>query len=372
MNTDTDTPQTDLKELLAQAHLLQQLIAAPSLSGEEAKTAKILTDYFRRQGITPERIFNNVIVKSKDYDPSRPTLMLCSHHDTVKPVPSYTRDPFDPAYQMDDQGRTRLYGLGSNDAGGCVVSLCGAFMHFWKEAEEGRPLSFNLLLALCGEEEMSGEHGVQAVLPEYPEITCAIVGEPTHMQAAIGERGLLVMDGYTKGKAGHAARNNGINALYLAIDDIQTLRGKQFEKVSEIMGPITIQVTQIESGTQHNVIPDSCHYVVDIRTTDAYSNQEVVDSLQTGLHSILMPRNLHNKASVTPTDHPLIDAIRKLRLPPLISPTTSDWMRINVPAVKIGPGDSPRSHSADEFIYLDQIQEGTRGYCNLISALELE
>lgn len=363
---------SNLKGLLAQAHLLQQLIATQSFSGDEGKTAKILIDFFRKQGITAERINNNVIIKSFGYNTELPTLLLCTHHDTVKPVSSYTRDPFLPVYQTDEEGRTRLYGLGSNDAGGSVVSMCGAFLKFWKDAQEGNTLSFNLLLALCGEEEISGAKGILSVLPEYPEISCAIVGEPTLMQAAIGERGLLVLDGYTKGKAGHAARNNGINALYMAIDDIQQLRHKEFDKVSEIMGHIAIQVTQIEAGTQHNVIPDACHYVVDVRTTDAYTNQEVVDTLQANLNGTLMPRNLRNRASVTPPTHALIDAIRKLRITPFISPTTSDWMRLSVPTLKIGPGDSPRSHSADEYIYLDEIEEGTRVYCQLIEALVLE
>ena len=344
--------------------LLKQLISIPSFSGDEGNTARLLQEFIHGMyGVQTERIGNNVVAKSPGYNPAKPTLLLCSHHDTVKPASGYTRDPFAPVTEKDEAGRTRLYGLGSNDAGAAVVSMLETFGHFCDKA-----LSFNILLVLAAEEEISGANGILKVLPHFPEITCAIVGEPTGMQAACGERGLLVLDGYTRGVSGHAARNTGVNALYLALDDITVLRNYCFDKISPVLGPVHLQVTQIESGTQHNVIPDTCHYVTDIRTTDAYTNSQIVDLLQQAVGGTLIPRNLKNKASATPQGCPLVLAAEKLGIGTFISPTTSDWMRLECPAIKMGPGSSPRSHSADEFVYIDEVEEGIQLYIKMITA----
>ncbi len=344
--------------------LLKQLISIPSFSGDEGNTARLLQEFIHdTYGIQTERLGNNVVAKSPGYNPAKPTLLLCSHHDTVKPASGYTRDPFTPVTETDETGRTRLYGLGSNDAGAALVSMTEVFSYFCNKT-----LPFNILLALVAEEEISGANGILKVLPHFLEITSAIIGEPTCMQVACGERGLLVLDGYTRGVSGHAARNTGVNALYLALDDITVLRNYRFDKISSVLGSVQLQVTQIESGTQHNVIPDACHYVVDIRTTEAYTNSQIVDMLQQAVGGTLTARNLKNKASATPQGHPLVLTAEKLGIGTFISPTTSDWMRLECPAIKMGPGSSPRSHSADEFVYLEEIEEGIQLYIKMITA----
>lgn len=360
-----------LQHLLKICHGIQRLISTPSFSGAESKTAHFLHSRLQIHGLDATRIGNNVVAKSPNYDPQRPTLLLCTHHDTVKPVAAYTRDPFKPSFETDADGRTRLYGLGSNDAGASIACMMDVMYHFYERTQEGANLPFNMLLVLAAEEEISGANGISCVLPQYPEISAAIVGEPTQMHAAVGERGLLVLDGVTEGVSGHTARQDGVNALYKAIDDINALRHFSFPIESPILGPISIQVTQIQAGTQHNVIPDRCQYVVDVRTTDAYTNEEMVDALRQQVQGTLTPRNMQNKASVIPSNHPLIDALTTLRIPPFISPTTSDWMRLNVPAIKMGPGDSHRSHTADEFIYLDELESGIKQYIQFIATLKL-
>ena len=250
--------------------LLQALIATPSLSRDEARTGDLLFAFLAEHGAAPERLHNNVWARAEGYDPARPTLLLNSHHDTVRPAASYTRDPFAPVIE-----EGCLYGLGSNDAGASVVALAETFLTFRR-----RRLPFNLVVALSAEEECMGEHGMRALLPALGKIDMALVGEPTGMQAAVGERGLVVLDGTARGKSGHAARNEGVNALYIALDDIARLRGFRFERESALLGPVGITVTQIEAGTQHNVVPDVCRFVVDVRTTDAYTNEEVVEILR--------------------------------------------------------------------------------------------
>lgn len=345
--------------------LLCRLIGTPSLSGSEDKTAVLLKDYLSTMPeVRAERIGNNVIARKKSYAAGLPTVLLCSHHDTVAPAASYTRDPFVPQMEKDAEGRVRLYGLGSNDAGAAVVSMIRAF----RDLED---LPFNLLLILAAAEETSAPEGIASVLPHFPGISCAIVGEPTGLQAAVGEKGLLVLDGYTTGRSGHAAHNDGVNALYAALDDIAILKDFTFEKVSEVMGPVHLQVTQIKAGIQHNVIPAACHYVVDIRTTDAYINRQIVDMLNKAVSGQLVPRNLDNKASMTPQGHPLLDAIEKTGLRRYISPTTSDWMRLPCPAIKLGPGDSLRSHIPDEFIYISELQQGAEVYKKVLQLLKL-
>ena len=244
--------------------LLRELIARPSHSRSEEATAGLLFDFLAERGAAPERLHNNVWARAEGFDPARPTLLLNSHHDTVRPAGGYTRDPYTPTVEGD-----RLYGLGSNDAGASVVCLTETFLA-WRR----RPLPFNLVLALSAEEECMGEHGMRALLPALGRIDMALVGEPTRMQAAVGERGLVVLDCTARGRSGHAARGEGVNALYIALDDIARLRTLRFERCSELLGPVGIAVTQIEAGTQHNIIPDRCRFVVDVRTTDAYTNEE--------------------------------------------------------------------------------------------------
>ncbi|HOO42470.1 MAG TPA: M20/M25/M40 family metallo-hydrolase [Bacteroidales bacterium] len=345
--------------------LLRDLIKTPSTSGNEDKTAVLLTEYlFEKTGIRAERIGNNVVAQKGQHPDGRPTVLLCSHHDTVKPAAGYTRDPYNPVIEEDQDGKLRLYGLGSNDAGVSVVAMTEVFCSL-------NDLPYNLMLILAAGEENSDPAGIASVLPLYPDITCAIVGEPTGLQAAVGERGLLVLDGFAQGRSGHAARNNGINALYKALDDINALRNFTFAENSAIMGKIHLQVTQIQAGTQHNVIPGECRYVVDVRTTDACSNREIVEKLNRVVSGKLVPRNLANKASVTPESHPLRDALKKAGIPTFVSPTTSDWMRLPCPAVKIGPGDSTRSHTPDEFIYLSELQQGIDVYKKILTQLTL-
>ncbi|MCL1974013.1 MAG: M20/M25/M40 family metallo-hydrolase, partial [Bacteroidetes bacterium] len=290
----------------------------------------------------------------------KPTLLLCSHHDTVKPSKGYTRDPYKPLTQ-----EGRLYGLGSNDAGGALVCLTQAFIRLHQL--QG---TYNLLLVLSAEEEVSGSGGLAMVLPQLPPIDAALIGEPTGMQAAIGERGLMVLEGETVGVSGHAARGEGINAIYQALKDIDTLKHFSFEKISPTMGNVRLQVTQIEGGTQHNVVPDRCRFVVDVRTTDAYTNQEILALLQQRVQSTLTPRSLNHTASATPADSPLRKAIHALHIPTYISPTSSDWIQLSCPALKIGPGDSKRSHTADEYILISELEEGLKGYLRLLNTLQ--
>lgn len=347
--------------------LLSRLVTTQSFSRQEDATAAIIYDYLNAAGASPQRLCNNVWALAEGYDPSRPTLMLNSHHDTVRPASSYTRDPFAP-----DIEDGRLYGLGSNDAGASVVSLIRTFLDLRK-----RDLPFNLLLAITAEEEVGGENGMRAFLPMLADkgitIDCAIVGEPTGMQPAIAERGLVVLDCVTEGVTGHAARGEGINAIYRAMEDIDRLRSYQFPRTSQVLGPVSLNVTQIEAGWQHNAIPDVCKWVVDIRTTDAHPNEEVVRLLREQVKwSTLTPRSTRVKASVIDTAHPLVRAVTALGREPFVSPTTSDMSLMHdFPSLKIGPGQSSRSHSADEYVRLDEIEEAIAMYNEIISTLEL-
>ena len=340
----------------ALVELLMQLIATPSVSRQEGATANVLQQFFTDAGFMPKRIGNNVAVTGAAYWQDKPNLLLCSHHDTVKPAPGYSRNPFMPVIE-----EGRLYGLGSNDAGGALVSLIQTFMHLHRQE-----LPYNLMLVLCAEEEVSGAGGLPLALQQLPPIDAAIVGEPTNMQAAIGERGLMVLDGAATGVSGHAARGEGVNAIYQAIEDINILRNFRFEKTSPTMGNVHLQVTQIEGGIQHNVVPDECRFVVDVRPTDVYTNLEIYELLQCSVQSTLMPRSLRHAASATPAGSPLMKAINRAGIATYISPTTSDWIHLRCPAVKIGPGDSRRSHTADEFIFLSELEEGVSGYVKLL------
>ena len=339
--------------------LLRRLIATPSTSRDESRTADLLFAFLEERGAAPERLHNNVFARSADFDPARPTLLLNSHHDTVRPAASYTRDPFTPTVEGD-----RLYGLGSNDAGASVVSLARTFLTFREQ-----PLPFNLLLALSAEEECMGEHGTRALLPALGPIDMALVGEPTRMRAAVGERGLVVLDCTAHGRAGHAARDEGINALYIAADDIAWLRGYRFERCSPLLGPIRMTATQIEAGTQHNVVPAECRFVVDVRTTDAYTNEETVEIVRRHMRSEAVPRSTRIRASAVAPEHPLVGAAAALGVERFVSPTTSDMALMAFPSLKMGAGDSARSHTADEYVLRSEVEQGVEGYIRYIAEL---
>lgn len=348
--------------------LLDRLIATPSVSREESATADILEAFLRDNGVRDvHRLHNNVWAKGAVWDDRKPTLLLNAHHDTVKPNPAYTRHPFTPSHEDG-----RIYGLGSNDDGASLVSLTAAFIHYYNIA-----LPFNLLLGLTAEEEVTGLNGSRALIPHLLESlhlvnVIGIVGEPTCMQCAIAERGLMVLDGVATGKAGHAARNEGINALYLAIDDICSLRQLTFDKESETLGPIKVTTTQINAGTQHNVVPAECKFVVDVRTTDVYTNEEVAQMLQQAVsHSVLTPRSTHIRASAISRQHPLVATAESMNIPLFVSPTTSDQSQMPFPTIKMGPGDSARSHSADEWVGEQEIRDAIRQYIAFINQLSI-
>lgn len=345
--------------------LLSELIAVPSISREESGTADILFDWLKERGVDPKRHYNNVWTAAPGYDPAKKTVLLNSHHDTVRPAAGYIRNPFAPVIE-----NGCLYGLGSNDAGASAVCLASVFCEL-----AGTQLPYNLILAITAEEEVTGEKGMRAFLPHLAEsgykIDMGIVGEPTSLQPAIGERGLVVLDCTAKGKSGHAARGEGINALYKAVDDINILRNFKFEKESELLGPISVTVTQINAGKQHNVVPDECTFVVDVRTTDAYSNEETVDIIRNAISSEANPRSTRLRASAIASDHPLVRICKELGLTPFVSPTMSDMAVMNgFPTLKIGPGDSSRSHTADEYIRLDEISAGIETYMNILKRLK--
>lgn len=341
--------------------MLKQLIQIPSFSKEEWETASVLTKFLFDKNILVTRAGNNVIARNKFFDESKPTILVNSHHDTVKPNPGYTRNPLEAVVV-----EGKLFGLGSNDAGGCLVSLLATFLYFFDEAD----LKYNLVFAATAEEEISGTGGIEMALQHLPKIECAIVGEPTEMQMAIAERGLIVLDCEARGKAGHAARNEGENALYNALTDIEWIRNYRFEKKSELLGEVKMCVTSIETeNTAHNVVPDSCRFVVDVRVNEMYSLEEVVATIQNNLKCTVQPRNLRMKSSGIAMDHPLVQSGLALGREVYGSPTTSDKALMPFPALKMGPGNSARSHTADEFIFVDEIENGIVLYIKLLEAL---
>jgi len=341
--------------------LLRKLVSITSYSGGENEASQFLFNFLSEKGVDCVRVKNNIIAYSKDYNATKPTLMLNSHIDTVKASTGYTFDPFTPPVSED-----KILGLGSNDAGGAVVSLTETFLFF-----NDKQLQFNLILVLSAEEENSGKNGMDLVLKKTPDLSCAIVGEPTGMRVAVAERGLLVVDCVAKGISGHAARGEGVNAIYIANEDINWLRSYKFPVISRLMGEVMSTVTQIEAGVQHNVVPDLCKFVIDIRPTDVYTNSQIMEILKANMKSELKARSLNNKCSFIYGTHPLIFTADALGIEKYISPTTSDWMRLNIPAIKMGPGDSSRSHRADEYILKDDIRNGVEGYINFINNLEL-
>ena len=340
--------------------LLKQLIAIPSFSREEDKTAQALCDFFENEKIPFQRAGNNVWIQNRYFDPNKETVLLNSHHDTVKPNPAYTRDPFLPSVEDG-----KLFGLGSNDAGGPLVSLIATFLHFY----DHQNFKYNIVLAATAEEEISGPNGIESVYTSLPKIDFAIVGEPTCCQMAIAEKGLMVLDCVAKGKAGHAAREEGVNAIYEALKDIEWFRSYKFSKVSAALGEMKMTVTIINAGKQHNVVPAECHFTVDVRVTDAYSLDETLAVIKENVRSEITPRSIRLNSSGVPADHPIVKAAKELGIECYGSPTTSDQALIPAPSVKMGPGDSARSHSADEFIFVSEIEQGIKAYIDLIETL---
>jgi len=345
--------------------LLQRLIATPSVSRDEKAAADIMEETLRQYGFEPHREGNNVWAFSPDFDENQPAILLNAHIDTVKPVASWTRDPFSPVIEDG-----RLYGLGSNDCGGGLVTLLQVFRilsshHCSLPVREG-PRRGAIFLASC-EEEVSGANGIVKVLPCLPKIDVAIVGEPTGMQPAIAEKGLMVLDITSRGKSGHAARNEGVNAIYEMLDDLNWLRNYKFERVSPLLGPTLMQVTQINAGTQHNVVPDECRIVVDVRTNEYYKNEDVCEFIQQHLKSEVKARSYRLHSSSISEEHPLIQKCISLGKVPFGSPTLSDQALMPFPSFKLGPGQSSRSHSADEYILLDELRDALEFYVALLS-----
>lgn len=344
-------------------NLLKQMIATQSFSGNEKEVSDIVFGFLKDNGYQPELIGNNIIARCRDFAEGRPTLMLNSHLDTVKPAQGWETDPCSP---IEKDGK--IYGLGSNDAGASLVSLLAAFI-----ATDNTGLPYNRLFVASAEEEISGPNGMYLVLPQLKTmVTAGIVGEPTGMQMAIAEKGLLVLDCEAEGKTGHAARTDGINAIGIAMKDIEWLHSYQFPEKSPLLGNVKMTVTQIQAGTQHNVIPASCKFVVDVRTTEKYSNKQTWDIIQQHIKSVATPRSLNKNASAIDEQHPIVVAAHKLGIETFFSPTTSDQAVISgaFPTVKMGPGDSARSHTANEFIAVSEIESGIEGYVELLKVIE--
>ena len=337
--------------------LLKALIATPSESRNETSAANLMSRYLDRWGLPYGREGNNLWVGCYDWDNNRPTIMLNAHLDTVKPVASWTRNPYTPTIEGDI-----LYGLGSNDCGGGLVSLLQAYRILLH-----RPRHYNLLWVASAEEEVSGQDGFSRVLSRLPKIDVAIVGEPTGMQPAIAEKGLMVIDGYADGVSGHAAREEGVNAIYEALDDLVFLRDYKFRKVSPLLGPTKLTVTVVEAGTQHNVIPDELHFVIDVRTNEYYQNEYLFEFLRKKMKKCrLEARSFRLHSSGIPETHPLVQRCIAMGMKPFGSPTLSDQALMPFPSFKLGPGDSSRSHSADEFIRISEIEHAIRTYVQLL------
>ena len=341
----------------AAVNLLIRLIKTPSFSREEGGTATLIQAFLAARGATAHRRQNNVWAVSANFDAMKPTVLLNSHHDTVKPGAGWTHDPFGAIREGD-----KLTGLGSNDAGASAVSLLAVFLYFQTKTNP-----FNIICAITAEEEISGANGIRSVLPELGKIDVGIVGEPTGMNLAIAEKGLVVLDCTAHGQTGHAARQEGENALYKALEDIQWLREFQFPRVSPLLGPVKTTVTQMSAGTQHNVVPDRCHFVVDVRTNELYQNQEIVDLLRSKLQSEIVPRSTYLNSSCISTNHPLIMKGLAMGKTTYGSPTLSDQALMPFETLKMGPGESARSHTPDEFILVSEIRAGIREYIELLT-----
>lgn len=342
--------------------LLQQIISIPSFSREENLVADYLEKYLEIKGYVATRKHNNVWLVSPGFDTSRPTILLNSHIDTVKPVAGWVRDPFSPSIE-----NGKLVGLGSNDAGASVVSLLQTFFYLTQ-----REQSYNLIFAATAEEEVSGKNGIESLLSELPKIDFAIVGEPTQMNMAVAEKGLMVLDCVSNGIAGHAARDEGENAIYKALQDINWFKSFIFEKKTDLLGPVKMSVTLINAGTQHNVIPDKCTFVVDIRSNEMYSNEEILDEIRKNVSCEVQPRSTRLGSTATPLHHPIVLKAKKCGRKLYGSPTLSDQALMNFPSVKMGPGESSRSHTADEYIFIDEIGEAIEIYTTILDGLKFQ
>lgn len=353
----------DLPTLTSEAvGLLQSLIAIPSVSREEEKVADCLQQYIELQGMETGRKGNNVWCLSPMFDLQKPTLLLNSHIDTVKPVTGWRKQPYRPTLESNG----KLYGLGSNDAGASVVSLLQTFLTLCRTTQK-----YNLLFLASCEEEVSGKGGIESVLPGLPPITFALVGEPTEMQPAIAEKGLMVLDVMATGRSGHAAREEGDNAIYKVLDDIRWFRDYRFERVSPLLGPVKMSVTMVNAGTQHNVIPDRCTFVVDIRSNECYTNEELFAEIERHISCQAQARSFRLGSSHAPADHPLVRRTVGMGRTPFGSPTLSDQALMPFPSLKMGPGKSSRSHTADEFIFVREIEEAIRLYLELLDGAEI-
>ncbi len=341
--------------------LLKDLIKIPSFSREEDKTADLIQQFIKSKEYPVNRKGNNIWIYGKNNKSGLPFILLNSHHDTVKPVESWIKDPFSPT---EENGK--IFGLGSNDAGASLVSLLSAFLHL-----DNIENQFNLIYAATAEEEISGAGGMITIIDELDNVDLAIIGEPTKMQMAVAEKGLMVLDCEAEGKAGHAAREEGINAIYNAMKDIEWIKKYQFPDMSDLLGTVKMTVTQINAGHQHNVIPDKCTFVIDVRSNEKYSNKEIFEIIDKNTISKIIPRSFRLNSSVINIDHPIVKRGVKLGLSCIGSPTTSDQAIIPWPSIKIGPGDSARSHSADEFISIIEIEKGISTYINLLKDLVL-
>lgn len=341
---------------------LSEIIQIPSFSKEEDLTAQWFFDCLENQGANPSRSGNNVWALSAVWDPNKPTLLLNSHHDTVKPVSGWTYSPFE-ATRIDD----KIFGLGSNDAGASLICLLCTFL----QLRSSEHLEVNLVFAASAEEEISGNGGIASILPILPPIDMAIVGEPTTMQLAVAEKGLMVVDAVSKGLSGHAARNEGVNAIYEAMKDIASIHSFAFPKISAFLGPVKMTVTQINAGTQHNVVPDQCSFVIDVRTNELYTNEQVFEILKQQVKADLKVRSFRLKSSGISLHHPLVLSGLHLKLTPFGSPTLSDQALMPFPSLKLGVGDSARSHTADEFIKIKEIEDGLSLYHALITGIHI-
>ena len=339
--------------------LLKNLIETPSFSSEEDKTALLLEKWFLARNIPFDRHINNVWAVNKQFDKNQPSLLLNSHHDTVKPNNGYTNDPFKAIVESG-----KLYGLGSNDAGGCLVSLLAVFTYFFEQ----KNLKYNLVFVASAEEETSGANGLAAMIPIIPTIDVAIVGEPTLMNLAIAEKGLVVFDAVVMGTPSHAAHPNNDNAIYNCIDVLKWFEVYQFQKKSDVLGSVKMTITQINAGKQHNAVPSDVKLVVDVRVNDKYSNQEIVEILQKEAPcDRIIPRGIKLNSSSIPLEHELVQAGISLGRETYGSPTISDQTVLGCPSLKLGPGDSTRSHTSDEFIYLQEIEDGIKIYIALLN-----
>jgi acetylornithine deacetylase len=350
-----------LSELTSDAiELLKTLISIPSISREENRTADTIEAFLQKRDVKTHRKHNNIWAYNRYFDVTKPTLLLNSHHDTVKPNAGYTLDPFSPIVQDG-----KLYGLGSNDAGGALTSLIATFLYFYDMPN----LTYNIVLAATAEEEISGKNSLECILPELGTLEFAIVGEPTLMQLAVAEKGLMVIDCISHGKSGHAAREEGENAIYKAMNDIVWFRTFRFPKVSEWLGKVKMSVTIIQAGTQHNVVPDTCKFTVDVRVTECYRNEEILEIIRENVKSEVTPRSIRLKPSSISMSHPIVKQGLALGRKPYGSPTSSDQALLDIPSLKLGPGDSARSHTADEFIYLSEIEEGIALYVKMLEGI---